>query len=50
MLGAQRLGPDLANAGLRMDAKAVLMRLWDPRMVNYLDAAHSIMPSYKLFV
>jgi cytochrome c oxidase cbb3-type subunit 2 len=47
MLGAQRLGPDLANAGLRMDAMAVLARLWDPRMVNNLDSAHSMMPSYR---
>jgi cytochrome c oxidase cbb3-type subunit 2 len=47
MPGAQRLGPDLANAGLRMDAMAVLPRLWDPRTVNNLDAGHSIMPAYK---
>ena len=47
MLGTQRLGPDLANAGLRMDAMAMLLRLWDPRTVNHLDAGHSIMPAYK---
>jgi len=47
MPGSQRLGPDLANAGLRMDAMAVLARLWDPRIVNNLDSAHSMMPSYK---
>ena len=47
MLGTQRVGPDLANAGLRMDAMAVLLRLWDPRTVNHLDAGHSIMPAYK---
>ncbi len=47
MLGTQRIGPDLANAGLRMDATAVLARLWDPRIVNKLDSAHSIMPSYR---
>jgi cytochrome c oxidase cbb3-type subunit 2 len=47
MPGTERLGPDLANAGLRMDAMAVLARLWDPRTVNKLDAAHSMMPSYK---
>jgi cytochrome c oxidase cbb3-type subunit 2 len=47
MLGTQRLGPDLANAGKRMDATAVLVRLWDPTIINHLDSAHSIMPSYK---
>jgi cytochrome c oxidase cbb3-type subunit 2 len=47
MPGTQRVGPDLANAGLRMDATAVLARLWDPRIVNKLDSAHSIMPSYR---
>ena len=47
MLGAQRLGPDLANAGLRMDATAALARLWEPRALNNLDAGHSIMPAYK---
>ena len=47
MLGSQRLGPDLANAGLRMDAMSVLLRLWDPRIVNKLDSAHSMMPSYR---
>jgi cytochrome c oxidase cbb3-type subunit 2 len=47
MLGAQRLGPDLANAGLRMDATAALARLWDPRALNHLDAGHSLMPAYK---
>jgi cytochrome c oxidase cbb3-type subunit 2 len=47
MLGTQRIGPDLANAGLRMDARAVLERLWDPRIVNKLDSAHSLMPSYR---
>ena len=47
LLGAQRLGPDLANAGLRMDATAALARLWEPRALNNLDAGHSIMPAYK---
>ena len=47
MLGSQRVGPDLANAGLRMDAMAVLVRLWEPRTVNHLDVVHSIMPPYK---
>jgi len=43
MLGAQRVGPDLANAGLRMDAAAVLARLWDARAVE----PKSLMPPYK---
>jgi cytochrome c oxidase cbb3-type subunit 2 len=43
MLGAQRVGPDLANAGLRMDATAVLARLWDARIVE----PKSLMPPYK---
>jgi cytochrome c oxidase cbb3-type subunit 2 len=43
MLGMQRVGPDLANAGLRMDATAVLARLWDARMFE----AKSLMPPYR---
>ena len=43
MLGAQRLGPDLSNAGMRMDARAVLTRLWDARMIE----PKSVMPPYK---
>jgi cytochrome c oxidase cbb3-type subunit II len=43
MLGTQRIGPDLANAGTRMDAKAVLARLWDPRSLHQ----DSLMPSYR---
>lgn len=43
MLGTQRIGPDLANAGMRMDATAVLTRLWDPRIFQ----PDSIMPSYR---
>ena len=47
LLGTQRVRPDLANAGLRVDAMAVLVRLWDARTIDHLDAAHSLMPSYK---
>jgi cytochrome c oxidase cbb3-type subunit 2 len=43
ILGSQRIGPDLANAGLRVDAGAVLLRLWDPRILQ----AGSIMPPYR---
>jgi cytochrome c oxidase cbb3-type subunit 2 len=43
MLGTQRIGPDLANAGARMDATAVLLRLYDPRIFE----AHTVMPPYR---
>ncbi|MGD1085190.1 MAG: cbb3-type cytochrome c oxidase subunit II [Verrucomicrobiota bacterium] len=43
LLGDQRIGPDLANAGSRMDANAVLARLWDPRNPQ----PGSIMPPYR---
>jgi len=42
MLGLQRVGPDLANAGRRMDAAAVLLRLYDSRILT----PGSIMPPY----
>jgi cytochrome c oxidase cbb3-type subunit 2 len=41
--GSQRVGPDLANAGTRMDAAAVLLRLYEPRAILH----DSIMPSYQ---
>jgi len=47
MLGSLRIGPDLANAGARMDVTNVLYRLYDPRIVNNLDRGHSLMPSYQ---
>ena len=48
MLGSLRIGPDLANAGSRMDETAVLLRLYEPRIVNpALDEHHSLMPSYR---
>jgi cytochrome c oxidase cbb3-type subunit 2 len=43
MPGGLRIGPDLANAGMRMDARAVLVRLWDARMI----APKSVMPPYR---
>jgi cytochrome c oxidase cbb3-type subunit II len=42
LLGSQRVGPDLANAGKRMDAAAVLLRLYEPRALT----PGSIMPPY----
>jgi cytochrome c oxidase cbb3-type subunit II len=44
MLGSQRVGPDLANAGLRMDVNAILIRLYNPRAL--LGNGASIMPPY----
>jgi cytochrome c oxidase cbb3-type subunit 2 len=47
LLGSQRVGPDLANAGRRMDTTAVLLRLYEPRAIT----PGSIMPSYPyLFI
>lgn len=45
MLGSQRVGPDLANAGLRMDTNAVLLRLYEPRALP--GNSRSIMPSFR---
>ena len=42
LLGSQRVGPDLANAGRRMDAATVLLRLYEPRAIT----AHSVMPPF----
>ena len=43
LLGSQRIGPDLANAGLRItDEKQVLVHLFNPR----LTVSDSIMPRY----
>lgn len=44
MLGLQRVGPDLANAGLRTDTASFLLRLYDSRLIP--NNGHSIMPSY----
>jgi cytochrome c oxidase cbb3-type subunit 2 len=43
LLGTQRIGPDLANAGMRLDGTAMLTRLWEPRILQ----ADSVMPSYR---
>jgi len=42
-LGFLRVGPDLANAARRMNASAVLLRLYDPRAFT----PGSIMPPYR---
>jgi cytochrome c oxidase cbb3-type subunit 2 len=42
MLGTQRVGPDLANAGARLDEKTILLHLYNPRTV----APGSVMPPY----
>jgi cytochrome c oxidase cbb3-type subunit 2 len=42
MLGSQRVGPDLANAGRRMDASAVFLHLYNPRALT----PESIMPPF----
>jgi cytochrome c oxidase cbb3-type subunit 2 len=42
LLGTQRIGPDLANAGRRMDANSILVRLYEPRAIT----PRSIMPPY----
>ncbi len=43
MLGQQRVGPDLANAGLRMDARTILLHLYNPRAT----VPDSVMPPYR---
>jgi cytochrome c oxidase cbb3-type subunit 2 len=43
MLGSQRIGPDLANVGLRSDTNGILARLYDPRRI----ISGSLMPSYR---
>lgn len=45
MLGSLRVGPDLANAGLRMDTNAILLRLYEPRALP--GNRRSIMPPYR---
>jgi cytochrome c oxidase cbb3-type subunit 2 len=42
-LGSLRVGPDLANAGRRMDAAAVLLHLYEPRAFT----PGSIMPPFQ---
>ena len=44
MIGSQRLGPDLANAGLRLtNAAPLFLHLYNPRMVE----PKSVMPPYR---
>jgi cytochrome c oxidase cbb3-type subunit 2 len=42
LLGSQRVGPDLANAGKRMNFDSVLLRLYEPRAI----VSGSVMPPY----
>ena len=42
-LGSQRLGPDLANAGSRLDTDTVLLHLYSPRSI----IRASFMPPYR---
>jgi cytochrome c oxidase cbb3-type subunit 2 len=44
MLGSQRVGPDLANVGMRVDAASVLVRLYNPRAIP--GNGSSVMPPY----
>jgi cytochrome c oxidase cbb3-type subunit 2 len=45
MLGSHRVGPDLANAGARIDERTVLLKLYNPRH-SQLRAPKSVMPPY----
>jgi cytochrome c oxidase cbb3-type subunit 2 len=45
MLGNLRVGPDLANAGARLDERTILLKLYYPRHVQ-LRAPNSVMPPY----
>jgi cytochrome c oxidase cbb3-type subunit 2 len=45
MLGSQRVGPDLANAGVRLDERTILLKLYNPRHPQ-LRAIKSVMPPY----
>lgn len=42
MLGSQRVGPDLANVGRRMDVNQILIRLYNPRAF----VQDSVMPRF----
>ena len=45
MLGGLRVGPDLANAGARIDERTILLKLYNPRH-SQLRAPKSVMPPY----
>jgi cytochrome c oxidase cbb3-type subunit II len=45
MLGSQRVGPDLANAGGRLDEQTVLLKLYNPRD-PHVGNSISVMPPY----
>lgn len=45
MLGSLRVGPDLANAGARLDERTILVKLYNPRNPQ-LRAPNTVMPPY----
>src|SRR5262249_15006932 len=45
MLGMQRVGPDLANVGARLDQQTILLHLYNPRDPR-LRVTGTIMPPY----
>jgi len=45
MLGTQRVGPDLANVGSRVDERTVLLKLYNPRD-GQLRAPGTVIPPY----
>lgn len=45
MLGTHRVGPDLANAGARVDERTILLKLYNPREAQ-LRAPNSVMPPF----
>jgi cytochrome c oxidase cbb3-type subunit 2 len=45
MAGSQRIGPDLANVGLRQDANTLLLRLYSPK-ITMPPGQKSNMPSF----
>lgn len=45
MLGTQRVGPDLANAGARLDKQTILLHLYNPRDPR-IHAPGTVMPPY----
>ena len=45
MIGSQRVGPDLANVGLRQDVNTLLLRLYNPQ-ITAPEGKKSNMPRY----
>jgi cytochrome c oxidase cbb3-type subunit 2 len=51
LLGSLRVGPDLANAGSRMDAAAVLVQVYEPRAItrgSIMPAFHYLFEQHKI--